>query len=182
MDEGDALVGKHKQWLQIVILLVLVVVGAFAVGGSLFKDNRLPQVGEQAPDFSLLGLDGKVHKLSDYRGKVVLVNFWGTFCPPCKEEMPDIQAQYEKWQKAGFEVLGVNLAESKVTVESFVRQLNLTFPILLDDEMEIRKKYGVVNYPTTFFIDKNGKIAAKQEGQMEQGFIERNITTLLGKM
>jgi peroxiredoxin len=168
--------------MQIAILLILAIVGAFTVGGSLFRDNDLPQVGGRAPDFALVGLDGKTHRLSDYRGKLVMVNFWGTFCPPCKEEMPAIEKQYQKWRDAGFEVLAVNLAESKVTVDSFVKQLNLTFPILLDDRMEIRKTYGVVNYPTTFLIDQSGKIALKKEGQMDESFIEQNLIKWLGKM
>ena len=174
---------KYRKWMQVIILLVIAGIGAFAVGGSFAsKDDPIPKAGGQAPDFSLPGLDGKVHKLSDYRGKVVMINFWGTFCPPCKEEMPDIQAQYEKWKDEGFVVLGVNLAESKITVQGFVRENKLTFPILLDDQMEIRKKYGVVNYPTTFFIDRSGKIVWKQEGQMQESFIERQITALLEKM
>ncbi|MCC2684923.1 MAG: resA [Paenibacillaceae bacterium] len=171
--------GKHRTWIQIAILLVLVIVGAFAVGGSFASRSPLPVVGDKAPDFTLTDLDGQTHQLSEYRGKPVVINFWGTFCPPCRDEMPAIQAQYDKWRQQGFTVLAVNLGENKVTVDSFVKQLKLTFPVLLDPDMDLSRKYGVKLYPTTYFVDKSGKIEAKQEGQMEQDFIERNIMKLL---
>lgn len=173
---------KHRKLLQIFILIILAGVGAFAIGSSLVDKDKIPRVGDSAPDFQLIGLDGQVHKLSDYKGKVVLLNFWGTFCPPCKKEMPDMQKVYEKWQQAGFEILAVNLAESRVTVDHFVNDLGLTFPVLLDDKMSIRKQYGVFYYPTTFFIDRKGKIVSKVELEMDQQFIEQNIIRLLGTM
>lgn len=173
---------KHRKWLQIVVLLILAGVGVFALGDSLTNKDRLPRVGDTAPDFQLLGLDGQVHKLSDYRGKVVMLNFWGTWCPPCKEEMPHMQEQYEKWQQAGLEILAVNLGESKITVDNFMQQNQLKFPALLDPQMAIRKKYGVYWYPTTFFIDRKGKITAKVETQMDEQQIEQNIIKLLGSM
>jgi len=173
--------GRNRKWIQTAILLAIVIVGAVTLAGGLFKGNEPPKVGARAPDFSLSGLDGKTHRLSDFRGKLVILNFWGTFCPPCKAEMPDLEAAYRKWQGDDVVILGVNLNESHVTVSSFVDQLGITFPILLDSQDEIRKKYGVMNFPTTFFIGRDGVIAVKQEGQMEPGFIEQNIKNLLGK-
>lgn len=173
---------KHRKLLQIIILLVLAGVGVFTIGSSFGDKDKTPRVGDQAPDFQLVDLKGNVQKLSDYKGKVVLLNFWGTFCPPCKKEMPDMQEVFEKWQDAGFEILAVNLAESKVTVEHFVNDLGLSFPILLDDRMSIRKQYGVFRYPTTFFIDRSGKIVSKVELEMDLQFIEQNIIRLLGTM
>lgn len=173
---------KHRKWIQIAILIVLAAVGVFTLADSLTSKDKIPRVGDTAPDFQLVGLDGQVYKLSEYRGKVVMLNFWGTWCPPCKEEMPDMQAQYEKWQQAGLEILAVNLGESKVTVDSFIREYGLTFPALLDPQMDIRKQYGVYWYPTTFFIDRSGKITAKVEQQMDERFIEQNLIKLLGTM
>jgi len=137
--------------------------------------------GDKAPDFSLIGLDGKEHRLSDYKGKAVLVNFWGTFCPPCKEEMPAMQRQYEKTNRDSIEFLAVNLAESPITVQNFISQNKITFPVLLDDKEEIRKKYGVINYPTTFFVGPDGKIASIKVGMMSEEFIEQTIAQVTKK-
>lgn len=173
---------RHRKLWQIIILLVLAGIGAFTIGSGLTDKNELPKVGSTAPDFQLVDLDGKVHKLSDYRGKAVMLNVWGTWCPPCKEEMPDMQQQYEKWQERGFEILAVNLGESKVTVANFVEEHELTFHILLDDNMSVRKQYGVYWYPTSFFIDPQGKITAKIETLMDEQTIEQHIIKLLGSM
>ena len=81
----------------------------------------------------------KTHELSDYKGKPVLVNFWGTFCPPCKEEMPDLQKMYDKWKSQGVVFLEVNVDKNKVTVQSFMDQYKLNMPVLLDAKEVVRK-------------------------------------------
>jgi thiol-disulfide isomerase/thioredoxin len=91
---------RNKKTWQIIILSFVLIVGVYTIANSLFSDHITPQVGDNAPKFKLLGLDGQVHQLSDYKGKNVIVNFWGTYCPPCKAEMPAIQKQYEKWQQS----------------------------------------------------------------------------------
>lgn len=167
--------GKQKIWLQVFILGALVLVGGFAIGQSLFAGDAIPREGDKAPGFSLRSGDGTIRDLAGLQGRVVIVNFWGTFCPPCKEEMPAIQSQYDKWKDRGVEVLAVNLGESEVTAQSFVRQHSLTFPILYDPNLAVRDKYGVNQYPTTFFIDSNGKIHKTVIGKMEESFIEETL-------
>lgn len=171
--------GKNRKWLQILILLAVVVIGGFTIGRSLFFDDQVPKEGHKAPSFALLGMDDKQHKLSDYKGKVAMINFWGTFCPPCKQEMPAIQKQYEQWKDKGLEVIGVNLGESSVTVQSFIRQNELTFPILYDPDLNIRAKYGVVQYPTTFFVNRDGEITTIKIGEMDERFIEQTLAGML---
>ncbi|WP_248925379.1 thiol-disulfide oxidoreductase ResA [Paenibacillus hamazuiensis] len=173
--------GKHRKWVQIVIFAAVLVIGGFTLFSNLFQDNKKPVQGDKAPDFNLVGMDGKTHKLSDYRGKTVLVNFWGTFCPPCKEEMPAMQRQYEKTKREDIEFLALNLAESPITVQNFISQYKVTFPILYDDKEEIRKKYGVINYPTSFFISPDGKIAEVKVGMMTDDYLQQTIAQLTKK-
>jgi peroxiredoxin len=115
-----------------------------------------------APDFSLPDLDGQEHRLSDYYGQVVLLNFWTTWCPPCREEMPALQAVYDEYQERGFTVLGVNLyqLDNRGEIENFVGELGISFPILLDTESIVSQQlYRVIGIPTNVFIDRTGMIA-----------------------
>ncbi|TDF99306.1 thiol-disulfide oxidoreductase ResA [Paenibacillus piri] len=170
--------GKNKRWVQLVIFSAVMIIGALTLINNLYAKDKKPVEGSKAPDFALAGLDGKKHQLSDFKGKTVVVNFWGTFCPPCKNEMPAIQHQYDKRNVQQVEFLGLNLGESKITVQNFVEQYKISFPILLDDNEEIRKRYGVMQYPTTFFIGPDGKIAKIRIGEMDEAFIEQTIASI----
>jgi peroxiredoxin len=116
------------------------------------------QKGEVAPDFSLPALEGGEQSLRDYRGRVVLLNFWATWCGPCRAEMPDMQAVYEELRDRGFVVVAVNGGEGRERVQSFVEEFGLTFPVLVDEEREVLRQYGVRGFPTTFVIDGDGVI------------------------
>ncbi|GAA3405294.1 thiol-disulfide oxidoreductase ResA [Paenibacillus hodogayensis] len=170
---------EHKKWIQGIILTFVLLIGGYTIGSSLFAKEDIPREGSTAPDFSLTGLDGSKASLSDYRGKAVMVNFWGSWCEPCAREMPAIQRQYEKWKDKGLVVLGLNLDESNVTVQSFVQQMNITFPVLLDKELRMRDRYAVRYYPTTFFIDPSGKIVKIAVMEMDDDFIEQTIRPML---
>ncbi len=108
-------------------------------------------MAQKPPSLSFFGLDQQVHQLADYEGKALVINFWGTFCPPCVNEMPALQKQYDQWKDDNVVVLGINLSESRVTVQSFIDRYAITFPIIIDNDNEIRNKYNVMSYPTTFF-------------------------------
>ncbi|CAM4017782.1 TlpA disulfide reductase family protein [Lederbergia lenta] len=127
--------------------------------------------GELAPDFELTTLDGEVVKLSDYRGKRVMLNFWATWCPPCRAEMPDMQ----KFQdNKDVQVLAVNLSEtesSSKNVPKFVDELNLSLKIPLDNESAVSKEFQVLAYPTTYMIDSNGRIQFVMMGAMNYDFM-----------
>jgi peroxiredoxin len=170
--------GKHKRWIQLCIFAVVIVIGALTLINNLYATEKKPVEGSKAPDFTLVGLDGKQHKLSDYKGKTVMVNFWGTWCPPCKDEMPAIQHQFDKLDRQNVEFLALNLGESKITVQSFVDQYKITFPILLDDNEATRKRFGVSQYPTTFFIAPDGKISKIIIGEMTEAIIEKAIASV----
>jgi len=117
---------------------------------------RPPVVGMQAEDFSLSDLDGRVQRLSQYRGKIVLVNFWATWCKPCTTEMPAMQAVYDKLRDKGFVVLAVNELEDDEKVREHIRTYIHTFPVLLDHDNQVANQYGVYGLPVSVFIDEAG--------------------------
>ncbi|WP_138417342.1 TlpA disulfide reductase family protein [Aquibacillus sediminis] len=124
--------------------------------------------GEIAPDFELQTLDGETVRLSDYRGQRVMVNFWATWCPPCRAEMPDMQQFYEEKDVA---VLAVNLTSTETSIEDvreFIEEMGLTFPILMDDEGELAASYQIQAYPTSYMIDSNGRTSFIAQGPMNE--------------
>lgn len=129
------------------------------------------QEGKAAPDFKLGSLNGETVSLSDYRGKKVILNFWATWCPPCKAEMPHMQNFYEKNANEGIEIVAVNLTNidnGQEAIESFVADYGLTFPILLDKEGMIGPQYQAFTIPTSYIIDSNGIITKKVVGPMNE--------------
>jgi len=121
---------------------------------------RGTDIGNLAPDFQLSNLDGQLVSLNDFGGKPVLVNFWATWCPPCRSEMPFIQETYtdKKWADEGLVVLAIDIGEKASIVGEFVNNYGLTFPVLLDIERDVSLEYYVRGIPTTFFIDREGII------------------------
>ena len=120
------------------------------LGFQVFRGNV------EAPDFSLKNLDGDDISLSSYRGKLVFLNFWATWCGPCREEMPSMQALYDNLNEAGFEIVAVNLQESQRTVSKFINQNGYTFPVLLDSNGKVGGTYGARSIPTSYLIDTDG--------------------------
>ena len=119
-----------------------------------------PQIGFTAPDFTLDTLDGKSIKLSDLRGQVVLINLWASWCPPCRAEMPAIDAVYRKYRDAGFVVLAVNTTyqDTESEARAFVQKLGLTFPILFDRDGAASQRYRLQGLPTSYFVGRDGVI------------------------
>jgi len=124
------------------------------------------EIGNTAPDFQLTTLDGEEVSLSDYRGKNVMLNFWATWCPPCRAEMPDMEQFY---QDTDIEILAVNLTETEATldqVHQFKDEYELTFSILLDETVEVANLYAIQPVPTSFIIDSEGIIQFKTFGPL----------------
>ena len=120
--------------------------------------SRVPTVGMQAEDFSLLDLEGKSQSLSQYRGKIVLVNFWATWCKPCTTEMPAMQVIYDKLRDKGFVVLAVNELEDEAKVREHIATYKHTFPVLLDRDNKVANQFGVFGLPVSVFIDQEGRV------------------------
>lgn len=135
------------------------------------------------PDFTLSDMDGEPHSLSDYRGKVVMLNFWATWCPPCKREMPSMERLYSKLKDRGFEVVAVNQFEDPDLVFEFTGRLSLppTFPILFDRDSRVAEIFKVRGLPTTYLLDKEGNIRYRAIGgrEFDHAEIEALITDLM---
>jgi peroxiredoxin len=112
----------------------------------------------KAPSFTLKDLNGKEVNLEDYRGKIVFINFWATWCLPCREEMPSMEKLYSKFKDSGFTMLAVNIREGTKKVRAFKERFGLNFPILLDSDGRVGSKYGVISIPTTYLIDREGYV------------------------
>ncbi|KZL92901.1 TlpA family protein disulfide reductase [Clostridium magnum] len=132
----------------------------------------------KAIDFKLKDLNGKDVSLSDLKGKRVFLNFWASWCPPCKAEMPDIERLYEETKDSDLVILAVNLGEDKDTVKSFIDKNNYKFRILLDSDQTVAEQYSITSIPTSFFIDKNGTIVAKKIGAMTYEEMKNYVNTI----
>ena len=165
-----------------IIGLVWIWMSAVPVTGNELIESPRPDF--LAPDFTLVNLEGEPVTLSDLRGQVVMVNLWASWCPPCRAEMPAIEAVYQANKDQGLEVLAVNTTyqDSASAAAQFASEYNLTFPILLDLDGAVSKRYQLRALPTTFFIDKQGVISAVVPGgPMSESLIESKIADLLAE-
>ena len=142
-----------------------------------------PREGFLAPDFTLDALDGNKITLSDLRGQIVIINFWATWCPPCRAETPDLENSYEQYKNSGVVILGVDLTnqDSLSDVQAFVREFSLTYPILLDRDGKVSNAlYQIKGLPSTFFVNREGIIrTVVVGGPMSETFIRSKIEALL---
>ena len=139
------------------------------------------QIGETAPDFTLTNLQGESMTLSDFRGQKVILNFWASWCGPCRAEMPDMQKFYEATSDQDIEVLAGNLTHferQREHVDEFVEEFGLTFPIPLDVDNKQYDAYKVLTIPTTYFLDEQGIIQQKHLGPMSYEFMEETISEI----
>jgi len=157
-ESGEGWTGKDA----LLAVGVFAVIVALAVGAYFFwqaKQTPPVEAGDTAPDFTLPLLRGGEATLSDYRGKVVLLNIWATWCNPCREEMPSMQQLYQNMKGKPFEILAASIdSRGSVDVEPFVKQFGLTFPILLDADKKVNDMYSATGVPETYIIDKNGVV------------------------
>ncbi|HZW02714.1 MAG TPA: TlpA disulfide reductase family protein [Anaerolineaceae bacterium] len=142
---------------------------------GLTRDRDMPAVGATISDFTLVDLAGETVQLSDYRGQVVVLNFWATWCPPCIEEMPLLE-QYYQDNKDRLVVLAINYEEGRSLVEPFTADLSITFPVLLDEGGDVIRQYYVRSFPTTYFVDAEGVLRAQHIGQLSPTLIDRYLT------
>jgi peroxiredoxin len=138
----------------------------------------LPQVGQVAPDFQYTMADGSTHLLSQLRGKKVLVNFWATWCAPCRSEMPDLQKALGEVGDSSVVVLGVNKAQELKEIGPFADELGISFPLIANQSGDIAGRYGAQNLPTSYFINSDGTIGLKKTGVMNYSFIKTHLDQL----
>lgn len=177
--------GKGSTKTSAIIIAIVILVGI--IGAVWLQSSKYAPVtvGSSAPDFKLADRDGKEYTLSSFRGKVVFVNFWATWCKTCKDEMPSMQALYSymKQRDMPFEILAISMdrVTTQKEIEPFAKGLGLTFPILLDAWGKTDGKYKLTGVPETYIIDQNGNVAEKIIGPRDWTTIEavQKIFTLL---
>ncbi|MEI6603341.1 MAG: TlpA disulfide reductase family protein [Clostridia bacterium] len=168
--------------LAIALVIVAIVVTSTQPGNKSSSPttpgNQQTSQLEKATDFTLKDLAGNDVSLHDFIGKPVYVNFFATWCPPCRAEMPDIEKMYQKYKSKGLVVLAVDLKEDNATVQDFVTQNGLTFKVLLDQNDVTKKGYDTTYIPVSVFIDKAGNIVGQRSGGLDAGEMESYLQML----
>lgn len=160
---------KQRYYIRTAILAVLTIAIVFTIYSNVTKEkNAVLQVGDKAPDFALVDLEGNQHRLSDYKGEGVFLNFWGTWCKPCATEMPAMDNQYHVYKDQGVQTLAINIGESDLKVNSFKNSYGLSFPIAIDQNKSVMQSYNIDPLPTTFLINPEGRIEKIIKGQMTE--------------
>ena len=139
----------------------------FLGGGGCSGEPQKPEVGFQAPDFTLTAIDGSSYRLKDLRGKVVFVNIWATWCPPCRQEMPSMVRLYNMLKGEGLEILAVSEDRDPQAVRQFAKRYGVTFPILMDEGKRVYQLYRATGVPETHLVNREGKIEASTIGPFD---------------
>ena len=179
---------NNRQWFIFSLILLALGLGWTFASRSSFNaaENGVPQPapkeGFSAPDITVNLIGGGQTTLSALHGKVVLVNLWATWCPPCRAEMPAIEKSYQSFKTRGFEVFSVNVTsqDSESAVAPFIKEYGLTFPVTLDRSGEVSSRYALAGLPSSFFIDRKGMIRSViVGGPMSEALIQSKIEALL---
>ena len=183
--EGEARASRVRArfWVALALSTGLAVLASWLIyGGGLaliasrLASTTLPtDVGQRAPDLALETLDGQTVRLSELRGRVVLLNFWATWCVPCRAEMPEIQSAYETNRARGFEVLAINLQERPDEIRPFLSELGLTFPVLLDRDGAVARQYLARALPASYLVDREGIIRYGRIGTLSHEVLAEQL-------
>lgn len=172
--EGESYMEK-KQKRSITrgtILAILALAIVYTVYTAATKDKvELLKIGSQAPDFELVDLNGEKHRLADYEGEGVVLNFWGTWCEPCEREFPAMTRQYDHMKDQGVQILAVNYAQSNFEVQKYVDNMGMTFPVAIDKTKSVFTAYNIDPLPTSIFIDPEGNVERIVTGEMSESQI-----------
>ena len=186
----------NKQKNRAPLFLTLIAIGVFLIGAALIpllvqgQATALEGAGvvrppvvmnQSAPQLSLTDLQGNPVSLNDYLGKVVLVNNWATWCPPCKAEMPELQAYYKAHAGQNFVIIAIESGEPAGTVSSFATQLGMTFPVWLDAKGAAVDAFKNWSLPSSYLVDQSGTLRMSWTGSVNQPTLEKYVTPLLGK-
>lgn len=157
---------KSRVSLNRLVRIVFIALMVFLVLSSCAKEKKQAIKGDEAPDFTLSDTNGSNVRLSDLRGKVVLIEFWATWCPPCRESIPAMNEIYKRYSERGLVILGISVDKGQNVTDdlrAFVREYSILYPVLIDSK-NINNLYGVYSIPTTLLIDKEGKVVLKNIG------------------
>ena len=162
-----------------IIAIVFVVILLAKTDHAEADKIEMAVIGKSVGDFSLMDLDGKTVHLSDYKGKTVLINAWATWCPPCRAEMPDLENYYRQQKENNFVILAINAGDTLEQAQGFVRSNNLSFPVLLDPDVEILQALGITGFPTSILIDPDGIVKYIHIGMFRPDDLDINISPFL---
>ncbi|MFT0801024.1 thiol-disulfide oxidoreductase ResA [Bacillus swezeyi] len=173
---------QHRLLFSAIILLILCSAACYALYQHVAREAE--QKGgavlrQPAANFRLPAVSGGEIELNNLKGKAVLVNFWGSFCEPCKREMPAIQKAYDRYKEAGFEVVAVNVQESKAAVKHFLDHHGLSFPAALDQTAEVYRSWEIFYLPASIFINPDGVVERMYVGEMSARQLDQWINELL---
>ncbi|MFS0672709.1 thiol-disulfide oxidoreductase ResA [Ornithinibacillus sp. 179-J 7C1 HS] len=161
---------RNRLIFRSVILALLLLAVVYALVTNITADRTIYRAGDMAPDFQLNQVNNhnelETVRLSDYKGKGVMLNFWGTWCEPCEAEMPYMQSLYPEYKEKGVEIIAVSLDATEFVVDKFIDKYNLTFPIPHDTKDQVRDLYKIGPIPSTFFISPEGEIVEIVEGAL----------------
>jgi len=162
-------------------IVALCLVGIYFAGRRNAQKPKAAASGNAAPDFTVTDIDGKKLALSDFKGKVVLLNFWATWCAPCRAEIPAFVEMQQKNGPQGFQVIGISMDDEAKPVREFYQKFNMNYPVAIGDDKLAQSFGGVLGLPISFLIDREGRIAAKYIGAADVAVIEKTVADLLAK-
>ncbi len=173
----------QTRWYTLTAIIALLGLAAIAWGRVLADSESAalppaPAIGHPAPLFTLPTLAGESLALADLHGQPVVLNFWASWCGPCRAEMPELQRLHDRLSETGVVVLGVNQGESPETAAAFLQALDLNFPVALDQRTGVSQRYLVNSLPTTFFIDRGGVIRSTFIGPMSDAVLAQNLRSI----
>ncbi len=170
---------KRRSITRGIILAVLAVAIGYTVYAAWTKDKiEIVNVGSKAPDFEVVDLNGEKHRLADYDGKGVLLNFWGTWCAPCEREFPAMTRQYETYKDLGVQIIAVNFAQSDFEVQKYVDNMGMNFPVAIDKTKSVFTAYNIDPLPTSIFIKPDGTVDRIITGEMSEAQIASYLESI----
>ncbi|UOY93511.1 thiol-disulfide oxidoreductase ResA [Ectobacillus sp. JY-23] len=170
---------KNRLLFRTIILFTLVGALGFTLYQNFFADKEKVQVGKIAPDFVVTDLQGNTVQLSELQGKGIFLNFWGTWCKPCEKEMPYMNELQDVYREKGIEIIALNADETEIAVKNFVERYNLQFTVAIDKGTEVLNTYGVGPLPTSFLIDKDGKVIRRITGTQTKEQLEEHLKEIM---
>ena len=162
-------------------IVALCLLGLYVASRRTAHKSKPSASGNLAPDFTVTDLDGKKLSLSDYKGKVVLLDFWATWCAPCREEIPHFVAMQNKYGGQGLQVIGISMDDDAKPVREFYQKYNLNYPVALGDDKLAERFGGVLGLPVNFIIDRQGHIYAKHLGATGSSVFDEDVSKLLAQ-
>lgn len=168
---------RRRSIIRISVLVVLLGAVGYTFYTNFFSNKQTVLVGRQAMEFSVVDMKGQTYQLSSLKGKGVMLNFFGTWCQPCEQEMPTLNAVYQKYKNKGVEFIAINNDEANLVVKAYMERLGITFPVVIDKDESIFSTYNVGALPTSVFINKDGEITNVSVGALT----EDNLTQQLDK-